>query len=79
MTHFRHRENRATKTTSTTDSRGELDLTKIIDNQDNYIRYLRNDLARVKKMERNHKKVNGELQKKLSESEQIAKMMYEHP
>jgi hypothetical protein len=30
-------------------------------------------------MERNHKKINGKLQKKLSESEQIAKMMYEHP
>ena len=65
--------------TENLDSRGELDLTKIIENQDKYISYLRNDLARVKKMERIHKKVNGELQKKLSESEEIAKMMYEHP
>ena len=79
MTHYRLKENRATKTTSTTDSRGELDLTKIIENQSKYIRYLRNDLARVKRMERNHKKVNGKLQKQLNESEQIAKMMYEHP
>ena len=65
--------------TETKDSKNELDLTKIIENQSNYICYLRNDLARVKRMERNHKKINGKLQKQLDESEQIAKMMYEHP
>ena len=79
MTHYRLKEKLETKKTSTTDSKGELDLAKIIDKQNSYIRYLRKDLARVKKMERNHKKINGELQKKLSESEQMVKMMYEHP
>ena len=79
MTHYRLKENRATKTTSTTDSRGELDLTKIIENQSKYIRYLRNDLARVKRMERNHKKINGKLQKEIDETKEFANMMYEHP
>jgi len=30
-------------------------------------------------MERNHKKINGKLQKEIDETKEFANMMYEHP
>ena len=79
MTHYRLKENLATKTTSTTDSKGGLVHSEIIKSQEKYINYLRTELARVKRMERNHKKINGKLQKKISEANEFAQMMYEYP